>query len=143
MLCRVLRIMRRVAAETFGERLRRIRDDRGLSVGALAQRVGVTEGAVRQMESGQTKSASFVVGVRLAHELGVSSEYLALGSEIATPPGAGDGTAEPSLEERRAILNEWMATAETQMQETRDRLDALEKALRVKTASGRSGRKTA
>jgi transcriptional regulator with XRE-family HTH domain len=50
---------------------------------ALAHAVGVTEGAIRQMESGQTKSASFVVGLKLAHILGVTAWYLATGREAA------------------------------------------------------------
>ena len=65
--------------ECFGDRLRRLRLARGLSCSELALRVGVTEGAVRQMESGQTKIASFVVGLRLARELGADAWYLANG----------------------------------------------------------------
>jgi transcriptional regulator with XRE-family HTH domain len=82
-----------MADETFGERLRRLRLARALSPGALAQRVGVTEGAIRQMESGQTKSASFPVGVRLAAALGVSSEFLALGTDATQPVSGADETA--------------------------------------------------
>lgn len=68
--------------ETFQERLKRLRESANLSAGALALRVGVTEGAIRQMESGQTKSASFVVGVRLSNALGVTPHYLATGTEM-------------------------------------------------------------
>ena len=77
-----------MTTETFGERLRRLRTQRGLSPGELGLKVGVTEGAIRQMESGQTKSASFAVGVRLAHVLGVEPLYLAVGDEspiVASP----------------------------------------------------------
>jgi transcriptional regulator with XRE-family HTH domain len=69
----------RVPVEGFGERLRRLRMARGLSCAQLATRVGVTEGAIRQMESGQTKMASFVIGLRLAKELGTDAWYLANG----------------------------------------------------------------
>jgi transcriptional regulator with XRE-family HTH domain len=65
--------------ERFGRRLRRLRLARGLSCSQLAYRVGVTEGAIRQMESGQTKIASFVIGLRLAKELGTTAWYLANG----------------------------------------------------------------
>ena len=65
--------------ERFGRRLRRLRLARGLSCSQLAYRVGVTEGAIRQMESGQTKIASFVIGLRLAQELGATAWYLAVG----------------------------------------------------------------
>ena len=65
--------------ERFGERLRRLRLARALSCAHLAQRVGVTAGAIRQMESGQTKFASLVIGLRLAKELGTDPWYLATG----------------------------------------------------------------
>jgi transcriptional regulator with XRE-family HTH domain len=70
--------------EDFGPRLRRLRTAAGLSPSALAHSVGVTEGAIRQMESGQTRFASFPVGVRLADALGVDPRYLALGDEGAS-----------------------------------------------------------
>jgi transcriptional regulator with XRE-family HTH domain len=66
--------------EPFGRRLRRLRLACGLSCTQLAYRVGVTEGAIRQMESGQTKIASFVVGLRLARVLGTTAWYLANGN---------------------------------------------------------------
>jgi transcriptional regulator with XRE-family HTH domain len=69
----------------------------------LAHSVGVTEGAVRQMESGQTKIASFPVGVRLAVVLGVEPLYLAFGDvEEKRPPKSIDRFAE--LERRVARL---------------------------------------
>jgi len=68
-----------IRVERFGRRLRRLRLARGLSCTQLAYRVGVTEGAIRQMESGQTKIASFVIGLRLARVLGTTAWYLANG----------------------------------------------------------------
>ena len=68
--------------EYFGERLRRLRIEHGLSCSQLARRVGVTEGAIRQMERGQTKIASFVVGLRLARELDADAWYLATGNVL-------------------------------------------------------------
>jgi len=82
-------------SERFGERLRTLRTRRHLTPGELAQRVGVSEGAIRQMESGQTKSASFVVGLKLARELGVTAWYLATGRDA--PPG----TESPAPERER------------------------------------------
>jgi len=87
-------------AERFSDRLRRLRVERGVSCAHLAQRVGVTEGAIRQMESGQTKMASFVIGLRLARELGVEAWYLANGTHGDDP--AFDPSA--SLAERVAAL---------------------------------------
>jgi transcriptional regulator with XRE-family HTH domain len=68
----------------FGDRLRTLRTRRHLTPSALAHAVGVTEGAIRQMESGQTKSASFLVGLKLSHVLGVSAWFLATGRDA--PP---------------------------------------------------------
>ena len=96
-----------VRVESFGERLRRLRLDRGVSCAQLAQRVGVTEGAIRQMESGQTKIASFVIGLRLAKELGIDAWYLANGvaddGEVHT---GTDGIAlrVAALEQRMTML---------------------------------------
>jgi len=68
-------------SSTFGDRLRALRTRRRLTPSALAHAVGVTEGAIRQMESGQTKSASFLVCLRLARLLGVTPWYLATGAD--------------------------------------------------------------
>lgn len=87
--------------ERFGRRLRRLRLARGLSCSLLAYRVGVTEGAIRQMESGQTKIASFVIGLRLAEELGTTAWYLALGS---TDDRARERESADSLAQRVAAL---------------------------------------
>ena len=74
-------------AEKFGERLRSLRTRKHFTPSALAHAVGVTEGAIRQMESGQTKSASFLVGLKLSHVLGVSPWVLATGHDA--PPENG------------------------------------------------------
>lgn len=89
------------AMETFGDRLRRLRVDAELTPSALAHMVGVTEGAIRQMESGQTKSASLVVGLRLAEALDVDVRYLALGSD--------EGKASRTLSERVSELEKSVA----------------------------------
>jgi transcriptional regulator with XRE-family HTH domain len=68
-------------ADNFGDRLRSLRTRRRLSPSELAHAVGVTEGAIRQMESGQTKSASFLVGLKLANVLGVTAWFLATGRD--------------------------------------------------------------
>jgi transcriptional regulator with XRE-family HTH domain len=65
--------------ETFGRRLQRLRMERGISVGTLARAVGVTESAIRQLESGTSKSASFAVGLRISDFLGIDPHGLAFG----------------------------------------------------------------
>ena len=65
----------------FRERLRALREQRGLRVRQLASAVGVTDGAIRQMESGQTKLSSFAVGLMLSRELHVNPWYLCFGDD--------------------------------------------------------------
>ena len=92
-------------SETFATRLRRLREEKGLTVSSLAASVGVSEGTIRQLESGQTKSPSFVVGVRLADQLSVDPFFLALGS--------------------RATLNERMDIFDRRLARLEQRLDSL------------------
>jgi transcriptional regulator with XRE-family HTH domain len=113
----MIALQERMRVETFGERLRGLRLGRGLSCAQLAHRVGVTEGAIRQMESGQTKMASFVIGLRLAKELGTDAWYLANG--VADDPQAQTGGADAislrvtALEQRIASMSRDERTRET------------------------------
>jgi transcriptional regulator with XRE-family HTH domain len=70
--------------EKFGERLRRIRIERGITVVDLAAAVGAAEGTIRQIETGSVKMPNFVLGVRLANYLNVDPQYLALGEGFST-----------------------------------------------------------
>jgi transcriptional regulator with XRE-family HTH domain len=93
--------------ESSKDRLRRLRKRAGHSPSSLAHAVGVTEGAIRQMESGQTKSPSFAVGLLLARELGVTPEFLAFGDNglpgrVGARPVGGDAIA--ALERRIVAL---------------------------------------
>ncbi len=92
--------------ERFGQRLARLREARRLRYTDLAYAAGVTEGCIRQIETGQTKNATLQVGIRLAKLLGVSAEYLATGTE--------DGTQETGVQ--RVVL---------------DRLDDMERRIRL------------
>ena len=96
--------------EYFGERLRRLRTATGLTVSSLARAVGVTEGAIRQMESGQTKSASFSVGLAIADALGVDPWLLAFGT--AHDASARAAATMPSLDARVARLEDRMRLVE-------------------------------
>ncbi len=75
-------------SESFGQRLQRLRKARGIRVTDVAAAAGITEGSIRQMESGYTKGATLVVGLRLAKLLGVTPDYLATGTE-GSPDDAG------------------------------------------------------
>jgi transcriptional regulator with XRE-family HTH domain len=65
--------------ESFGQRLRRIRNGRGVSGEALAAAVGVSGSAIRLMETGGTRQARLDVGVLIAYALDVTPLYLVFG----------------------------------------------------------------
>lgn len=67
-------------SESFGDRLRRLREEQGFSVTDLASSVGVSDSAIRQLELGNVKSPSFALGLRIADRLNVDPHYLALGA---------------------------------------------------------------
>jgi transcriptional regulator with XRE-family HTH domain len=90
--------------ESFGERLRRLPTARDLNTSELAHMVGVTGGAIRQMESGQTKSASLLIGIRLADALDVDVRYLAVGE--------GQDVGANSLTDRVSALERRLASVE-------------------------------
>jgi transcriptional regulator with XRE-family HTH domain len=65
--------------ETFGQRLRRLREEQGMSVPELASAVGASEGTIRQLESGNVKNPAFALGLRISDKLNVDPHVLALG----------------------------------------------------------------
>jgi transcriptional regulator with XRE-family HTH domain len=65
--------------ETFAERIKRLREQRGMTVGELALRAGLTEAAIRKMEYGDTKGHGFVNGLKIAECLGIDPWELAFG----------------------------------------------------------------
>jgi transcriptional regulator with XRE-family HTH domain len=69
--------------ESFGQRLQRLRIGRGFTVAGLARAVDVSEGSIRQLESGMTKSPSFHVGLHLAFALGVDPFVLGYGANAS------------------------------------------------------------
>ena len=86
-------------SETFGARLRRVREEKGFTVPDLAAAVGVSPGAIRQLESGQSKNPGFALGLRIADRLSVDPHYLALGEGF-------------SLTERLELVEERMVKLE-------------------------------
>jgi transcriptional regulator with XRE-family HTH domain len=89
--------------ETFAQRLRRLREERGSTIAGLAAEVGVSEGAIRQLETGNVKSPSFVVGLRLAHALGIDPY------ELASGEGSNVGERLMLVERRLAKLEQRIA----------------------------------
>jgi transcriptional regulator with XRE-family HTH domain len=71
--------------ETMGERIRMLRLARGLSQQQLADRLGVTTGAVSQWESSSTENIKLRTFLELCEVLVVTPHYLVLGQSAATP----------------------------------------------------------
>lgn len=69
-----------IDTETFGERLRRLRETKGWALGTLAGRVGMREATLLQLETGRTREPRLGDGMRLAGALGVDPGYLAFGA---------------------------------------------------------------
>lgn len=66
--------------EHYGQRMRRLRESQLIGVDVLAEIVGVTPGAIRRMESGETKDPGIFKALRIAAALGVDAESLFLGT---------------------------------------------------------------
>jgi len=78
---------------TFGDRVASARERVKLRQTELAERVGVTPGAINKIESGESKGAKPSTLAALARALGVSMEWLATGKEGYVLDPAGDYTA--------------------------------------------------
>jgi transcriptional regulator with XRE-family HTH domain len=86
-VARAFDMLNTMESETFGHRLKRLRDARGLSQRKLATAAGLTNGAISQAEHGKLwvdQAPSYDIVRRLAAALGVTSEELTGG---AAPPG--------------------------------------------------------
>jgi transcriptional regulator with XRE-family HTH domain len=93
--------------ETFAERLKRLREQSGLTVGRLALRAGLTEAAIRKMEYGDTKGHGFINGLKIAEALGVDPAELAFGQRRKRASRSESSSIESrlrSLQEQVAIL---------------------------------------
>jgi transcriptional regulator with XRE-family HTH domain len=62
--------------ESFGKRVRRLRQEQSYTVSEAAVKCGVSDSTIRQIESGGVRMPSFSVGVRLADSFNVDPHYL-------------------------------------------------------------------
>jgi DNA-binding XRE family transcriptional regulator len=65
--------------ETMGQRIKKMRDQRGWTQGQLAERVGVTVSAVSQWELDQTENVKLLPFLRLAKLFETDPHYLVFG----------------------------------------------------------------
>jgi transcriptional regulator with XRE-family HTH domain len=73
--------------ETMGDRIKMLRQSKGLNQSQLADAVGVSREAVSQWENGATENIKLQPFLRLYAILGTSPEYLVYGPEA--PPRGG------------------------------------------------------
>lgn len=75
--------------ETMGDRIRVLRQAKGLSQADLAERLKVTHGAVSQWENGGTKNIKLHTFLSLCDELGTDPQFLIFGPSRSAPPPPG------------------------------------------------------
>jgi transcriptional regulator with XRE-family HTH domain len=102
-------------AETIGQRLRRLRHERGLSQRELAS-PGVSYAYISRIEAGARRPSVKALRM-LARKLGVSADYLETGSEIRDTDERELRIADAELELR---LAEETGEAEAALQRLRD-----------------------
>lgn len=73
--------LKSVLMETMGDRIRQLRNARGLTQDQLGSRVSVTGAAVSQWERGETSNIKIQTFLNLCEELGTTPEYLAFGAD--------------------------------------------------------------
>lgn len=83
--------------ETFGKRLQRIREAKGMSQPQLAKAAAVAVGSLRNWEQGR-REPSVTVAAQLAEGLGVTLDELA--GKAARPPATAEQPAAPAAEEK-------------------------------------------
>ena|SRR6266540_1853131 len=76
---------KRDAGEGFGERIRRLRNERGWTQEQLARQAGLSKSAISEAESDTTQPRGPNL-VRIASALGASIDFLLTGQERPPPP---------------------------------------------------------
>ena len=61
----------------IGQRIKKMRDRKGLSLRQLSELSGVERGLISKLERGQRPQVSLQVAMRIAKALGVTLDYLA------------------------------------------------------------------
>ena len=80
-------------SDDFGKMLKKLREERGLSLGKLSEMTGISSSYINRLEKSKRKSPGFPMLVALAEALGVDVWVLA-GSSIASNKGDAMGVKE-------------------------------------------------
>lgn len=90
----VPRVLYAARMETMGDRIRRLREARGLKQPQFAKLVGVTKSAVSQWETGGTANLKLPVLARVLEVLHTDLHYLVWGERRG--PSGGSGAPHPA-----------------------------------------------
>lgn len=82
---------------TLGDRLKKAREDKGLTVRLLAGKAGIAPSTITKIERGQREASLVMVGA-LARALGISEVWLRMGNGSMAGDAVAPDQATPSLE---------------------------------------------
>lgn len=88
---------------TFGQRMRKRREQLGLSQGALTRLTGIPQTRLSEFESGVRTEMTVSTALKIARALGVGIDYLAgtFDAEAEAPPAETVPAAAPAAAARR------------------------------------------
>ena len=89
--------------ETVGSRIRKIREDKGLTIDQLSARTGISKGFLSDTENGNRNMSSQNI-LKIANELNASLDYLLRGADV-TSPKAEPLTIPPELTKAAREMN--------------------------------------
>jgi transcriptional regulator with XRE-family HTH domain len=81
--------------ETTGQRIRKLREDKGLTLDQLSERAGISKGFLSDAENGNRNMSSQNI-LKIANELNASLDYLLRGADVP-PPNPEPVTIPPEL----------------------------------------------
>lgn len=87
MPCKQLALIDMPKKENMGARIRRLREEKNITIEDMAKICGVSKSAVSQWELGQSQNIKLYPFTRLMRLLNVSHEYLLFGPDEEAPEG--------------------------------------------------------
>jgi transcriptional regulator with XRE-family HTH domain len=89
--------------ETVGSRIRKLREEKGLTIDQVSERTGISKGFLSDTENSNRNMSSQNI-LKIANELNASLDYLLRGGEVA-PPKREPLTIPPELTEAARDMN--------------------------------------
>jgi transcriptional regulator with XRE-family HTH domain len=70
--------------DTVGKRIRKLREEKGLTIDQVCERTGISKGFLSDAENGNRNMSSQNM-LKIANELNASLDYLLRGADVASP----------------------------------------------------------